>query len=94
MMKSSSKLQPSASTNNDVGWRQFPEFEKLLTFEEPPLLARIEKTCRKLNDVLQSGSESDRQRAQMAMTAYGRSLDLLRLLVDMRDRAAQQQAEK
>jgi hypothetical protein len=89
-MKSVAKAQPASGTSDEVGWRHFPEFEQLLGSEElVPLLAKVEKTCRQLNDVLQSGSEADKARAKLAMTAYGRSLDLLRLLTEMRDKAAQ-----
>ena len=92
-MKSVSKN--TATAGNDIGWRQFPEFEKVLGAEEQgPLLARVERTCRQLNDVIQSGSDADQQRAQSAMTAYGRSLDLLRLLTELRDRAAQPGEQK
>lgn len=80
--------QPTG-TKDDIGWRRFPEFEQLLSSEEtPPLLGKVEKTCRQLNEILQSGSEADKARAKAAMTAYGRSLDLLRLLTDARDKAA------
>lgn len=78
-------------SRDDIGWRHFPEFEKILSNEAPsPLMEKVEKTCRQLNDVLQSGSENDKERARAAMTAYGRSLDLLRLLTEMRDKAAAQ----
>ena len=83
--------QSAAGKADDVGWRHFPEFEKLLTSETPAtLLAKVEKTCRQLNEIVQSGSDADKARAQAAMTAYGRSLDLLRLLTEMRDRSAEQ----
>jgi hypothetical protein len=90
-MKSVAKVQPAAGATDGIGWRHFPEFEQVLSNDEPaPLLARVEKTCRLLNDVLQSGSEVDKGRARLAMTAYGRSLDLLRLLTELRDKAAPQ----
>jgi hypothetical protein len=90
-MKTSTKKQPVMAARDDAGWREFPEFEELLSSEAPaPLLAKVEKTCRQLNELLQSGSEADRTRAKQAITAYGRSLDLLRLLADMRDRSGQQ----
>lgn len=74
---------------NDIGWRSFPEFEKILGAEEPPsVLAMVEKTCRQLNSVLEGGSETDQSRARAAMTAYGRSLDLLRILTEVRDKTA------
>ncbi len=89
-MKSGGKEQASGGSKDDIGWRQFPEFEQLLSSAEPPaLLANVEKTCRQLNEVLQSGSEADQGRARAAMSAYGRSLDLLRILTEARDKAAQ-----
>ena len=90
-MKREPKAETAAPDRDDVGWRHFPVFEQVLTSEEPPaLLAKVEKTCRQLHEVIQSGSEADKARAQAAMTAYGRSLDLLRLLTEMRDKAAAQ----
>ena len=76
--------------NTDIGWRHFPYFEEILGQERPAtLLAQVEKTCRQLNDVLQSGNQAEKTRAKQAMTAYGRSLDLLKLLTQMRDEATQ-----
>ena len=76
---------------NDVGWRQFPQFVELLSSEGPaPSLAKVEKTCRQLNDIAMSGSASDQARAKTAMTAYGRSLDLLRTFTEMRDKLPEQ----
>lgn len=90
VMKNVEKARAGGDSRDDIGWRHFPEFEKILSNEEPsPLLAKVEKTCRQLNDVLQTGSENDKERARAAMTAYGRSLDLLRQLTEMRDKAAQ-----
>ncbi len=82
------KAQPATAANDDIAWRQFPKFEEILGSDEPaPLLAKVEKTCRQLDGLMQSGSESDRARAKLAMAAYGRSLDLLRQLTDMRNRS-------
>jgi hypothetical protein len=90
-MKSVAKVQSSARAREDVGWRHFPEFEEILSCEAPaPLLAKVEKTCRQLNDLTQSGSEVDKVRAQVAMTAYGRSLDLLRLLTELKEKSVEQ----
>lgn len=76
---------------DDAGWRQFPEFEKLLSSEEPPpLLSRVEKTCRQLDELIRLGSEADQVRAKAAMTAFGRSLDLYRGLAEMRDKTLKQ----
>ncbi len=83
------KLQVTKSAGGDISWRKFPQFEELLSHSEPSaLLAKVEKTCRQLNDVLQVGSAAERMRARLAMTAYGRSLDLLRVLTEIRDKAA------
>ena len=95
MKSAAMKRIPTAETatpeKDDIGWRHFPVFEQLLTSEEPPaLLAKVERTCRQLHEVIQSGSDADKVRAQAAMTAYGRSLDLMRLLAEMRDKAAAQ----
>lgn len=88
-MGSARSLRPSAAANDDVGWREFPEFEELLGSEKPTdLMPKVEKTLRQLKDMLQSGSESDKILAKRAMNAYGRSLDLLRTLTQMRDKAA------
>lgn len=88
---STARRIPAADTKDDIAWRHFPEFEALLgTEQSPPLLRKVENTCRQLDDVLQSGAEADKARAQAAMTAYGRSLDLLRLLTEMRDQSRPQ----
>ena len=89
-MKSHGEFQQDGGSKDDVGWRQFPEFEALLASSEPAaLLSHVERTCRQLNHVLESGAEADRSRARLAMTAYGRSLDLLRLLTELRDQSVQ-----
>jgi len=89
-MKSVAKAQPVTPAGDDIEWRHFPVFEETLSAEPPaPLLAKVERTCRQLNDLIKSGSDADKARAQSAMTAYGRSLDLLRLLAEVRDRAAE-----
>lgn len=90
-MKSTQSAPPALAEKDDIGWRHFPEFEKLLSDEEPPsLLSRVEKTCRRLDEVMKSGSDTDKARAKAAMTAFGRSLDLYRGLVEMRDKTLKQ----
>ena len=87
MKTAQSAPPPATGEKDDVGWRHFPEFEKLLSSEEPPpLLSRVEKTCRQLDEVMKSGSDTDKARAKAAMTAFGRSLDLYRGLAEMRDK--------
>jgi hypothetical protein len=89
MKQTTAKAAPPAGA--DVDWRQFPLFEEILGHAEPsPLLAKVERTCRQLDNVLQSGSEPDKSRARLAMTAYGRSLDLLRALTELRDKTLRQ----
>lgn len=90
-MKNTAKAQSPEAERDDIGWRHFPEFEQILSSDEPaPLLAKVEKTCRRLNEIAETGSAADKARAKTAMTAYGRSLDLLRLLTEMRDKSAAQ----
>jgi hypothetical protein len=90
-MNTVQKPYPVSVSKDDIGWRKFPEFEKILSTEDPsPLLARIEKTCRQLDALIKSGSETQKQRARAAITAYGRSLDLLRTLTEMRNRSLEQ----
>lgn len=85
------KPHPAAISMDDVGWRKFPQFEKLLSTDDPsPLLGKVEKTCRQLDAMIKSGSETEKQRAKAAMTAYGRSLDLFRTLGEERDKALAQ----
>ena len=67
-------------------WRRFPHVEH--TFEPGQLtvtLQKIERTCRQLDNVLKTGSAQEKARAQMAMTAYGRTLELLKQLSEARE---------
>ncbi len=90
-MKSVQKTQPAAGSKDDIGWRHFPQFEKLLSTEEPqPVLGKVEKTCRQLDGIIKSGAGTDKERAKAAMTAFGRSLDLLRALTEMRNKSVEQ----
>ncbi len=69
----------------DLDWRSFPTLESLLQQERPPLLDKIKATCRQLDAILKSGSPPEKARAQDAMTAYGRALELYQHLVTRRD---------
>jgi hypothetical protein len=67
-------------------WRRFPHVEH--TFEPGQLtvtLQKIERTCRQLDNVIKTGSAQEKARAQMAMTAYGRTLELLKQLSEARE---------
>jgi hypothetical protein len=68
-------------------WQSFPRMEKLLGAERPVVLAQIEATCRQLDTILKSGSPQECARAQAAMNAYARTLELYRQLTRMRDKA-------
>lgn len=69
----------------DTYWRSFPTLEKLLGQERPTLLVQIRATCRKLETILTSGSSPEKARAQDAITAYRRALELYQDLVNRRD---------
>jgi hypothetical protein len=66
-------------------WRSFPQLEKLLAEERPPLLDRIEATCRQLDAIAASGSPQEKARARAAMVGYVRALELYRELVERRN---------
>ena len=68
-------------------WQSFPRMERLLGAERPPVLAQMEGTCRRLDAILKSGSPQEAARAQAAMNAYGRTLELYRYLATLRDKA-------
>ena len=77
----------AAKEPSSAYWRSFPRFEKVLAEEKPPELAQIESTCRQLDAILKSGSPQEKARAQAAMTAYARTLELYRQLTALRDKA-------
>lgn len=68
-------------------FQSFPRMERLLGAEHPPLLAQVEGTCRRLDSLLKSGSPQEAARAQTAMNAYARTLELYRYLATLRDKA-------
>ena|SRR5215472_5934677 len=70
---------------NDANWRAFPALAHLLEQERPPLLDRIKTTCGQLDTILKSGSPPEKARARIAMTAYGRALELYQDIVSRRD---------
>jgi hypothetical protein len=83
------EVAAAAAKLNDVAWRSFPQFEE--TFKADGLkqmCGKIEKTCRHLDQIIQSGSARDKSRARSVMRAYGRTLELLRELEELRAKAA------
>ena len=70
-------------------WRQFPQFEKIFDAGQlPATLEKIQNTCKQLDSVLQKGTAEEKVRAQAAMTAYGRALELLKQVGEMRESSA------
>ncbi|MCU0227596.1 MAG: hypothetical protein MUF01_08140 [Bryobacterales bacterium] len=59
-------------------WRRFPHVEAL--FQEGRLeafLQHCEHNCAALDAIVQQGDQHDAEKARMAMTAYGHTLQLL-----------------
>jgi hypothetical protein len=53
-----------------------------------PMLEKIQNTCKQLDLLIQTGTPEVKARGQVAMTAYGRALELLNRLAEMREAAA------
>lgn len=79
-----------ARRHTETDWRRFPQFEQIFASPEgmTEIMAKIEKTCRSLEQFRQSGTDREKARAQAAMRAYGRTLELVRKLDDLRARQA------
>ncbi len=87
----SGKTASKTAKAPDVAWRHFPQFEKILDSEQfEPALQKAEKTCKQLDQLIKSGSAQEKARAQTAMGAYGRTLELLRQLIELKDKMAKQ----
>jgi cell fate (sporulation/competence/biofilm development) regulator YlbF (YheA/YmcA/DUF963 family) len=98
---STQSAAPSASLPEDVlaaarrhpetDWRRFPQFEQTFASSDAmkEVMAKIEKTCRQLEKFRQTGTAREKTRAQSAMQAYGRTLDLVRKLNDLREKEMQ-----
>jgi len=71
---------------DEKDWRRFPQFEKIFDYGQmPAMLEKIQNTCKQLDAVIQTGTAEEKARAQAAMTAYGRALELLKQLAEMRE---------
>ncbi len=77
----------AAAKTAPTDWRRYPNLDRALLEEQPPVLVRIEQTCRALDAVRRTGSPAEKQRANTALAAYGRALELYHDLVERRDRA-------
>ncbi|MCI0625736.1 MAG: hypothetical protein L0387_29525 [Acidobacteria bacterium] len=92
------KSQPSvpadvlaaAQRHPETDWRRFPQFEQSFASPETmkDIVAKIEKTCRHLEQFRQRGTAREKVRAQSAMRAFGRTLELVRQLDDLRAKQA------
>ena len=70
--------------NKDL--RSFPQFERIFDSGQlPGMLEKIQSTCKQLDAVIQTGTAEEKVRAQAAMAAYGRALELFKLLAEMRE---------
>lgn len=71
--------------DTQIDWRKFPQFEHVFTeaaFE--PFLMKMEKTCEALRDAAANGDKGEVSRAQAALAAYGRALELTREVLQLR----------
>jgi hypothetical protein len=67
--------------NSDTAWRNFPELEKLADLNHyQAMMRRIEATCRLLDEIRQSGTPREKERAAAALAGYGRTLELIQLI--------------
>jgi len=76
-------------TAADVSWQHYPLIDAALVTESPAVLASMEKTCRMLDHLLQTGTEREKERARAALVAYSRALELYHRLAGLRDDALQ-----
>jgi hypothetical protein len=75
-------------TNADAG-RRFPQMERIFDGgERQAFMEKIERTCRALDEQARSGEPRDQQRARAALAAYGRALELLNELSELRETMA------
>lgn len=81
----------AAQRHPQTDWRRFPQFEQSFASPETmkDMVAKIEKTCRHLEQFRQAGTAREKGRAQAAMRAFGRTLELVRKLDDLRARQTQ-----
>ena len=71
-------------------WPTYPTVERVLREDSQALFARMEKTCRRLEEFAQSGTPQEQNRARAGMAAYGRTMELLRKLTEEANKVAAQ----
>jgi len=82
-------MTKEAVVGDDRDWRRFPQLEKIFdSGQMAPMLEKIQNTCKQLDLLIQTGTPEVKARGQAAMTAYGRGLELLNRLAEMREAAA------
>ena len=89
---SGSEAQPSADVLAaakrlpETDWRHFPQFEHAFESSDSrkDIFSKIEKTCQQLEQFRIKGSAREKTRAQAAMRAYGRTVELVRHLDELR----------
>ncbi len=69
-------------------WQQYPVFTELLSDYDSymDLRNKCVKTCKQLEQVLQSGSPDEKEMAQKSINAYGHALGLLEEAIKARDK--------
>ena len=87
------QLKAGAARIDQANWRVFPQFEALLATVSPELLGKIETTCRQLDALAQNGTAQEKERAQSALAAYARTLELYKRLAELRNDAAAGQTQ-
>ena len=80
-------LAAAAAKLNDVAWRHFPQFEETFRGEcLQQICAKVEATCKGLDQTLKSGSAREKARAKAAMQAYGLTMELVRQVRDLKEK--------
>lgn len=88
------RKQTHAGPGRDAG-RRFPQMERIFDGgERQAFMEKIERTCRALDEQARSGAPRDQQRARAALGAYGRALELLDELRELRESLAGQGSNK
>lgn len=84
------KSAPGQATPADTDWRNFPELEKLFSSpdEAGNLMSKVEKTCRRLDELSRTGTPAEQTRAKAAIAAYGRALELVHMIRERREQMA------
>ena len=79
-------VMAAARQHPETDWRHFPQFER--SFDTPDaakeMFTKIEKTCEQLERFRTTGTPREKSRAQAAMRAYGRTVELIRHLEQLR----------